>query len=591
MLPTNVYDYIIREKEAFKTSKVPLTDGWEWNAYEHIRKSFLYKNSKFTQGPDDGDRPFRNIIRPVLNVAYRSEGFDVKDIDLFVDDDENHYKSFVARKFHPRWARENDIDTFIDELVESYVDYGMAVAKRVTGARPEAVPLQRFAFFDQTDFLAGAKCELHNYSVDQLLDMKGRWYEDKIDEAIVMAEAEKTVPQADGKKAHTPSKYIEVYELHGTFPETWVDEGGNAEKYTPQLHVVTFYTSDDGRKHGITLFKGPEKKEVYKAIKRDPIFGRACGFGGIEELFESQTWTNYSEIQIREMLDQAALVIWQTSDGNLANQYRMNEIEKGHILTHEDGKPLSMARSDAINIERFLKMTERWEQNARTIGSASDPQLGLNPVSGTPLGTTEIVTDQGIGIHEYRQGKMATFVGEIYTDWVLPHLVTEMNKGQRFREELTVKELREVAEAVTTNVSNAKIKEKLISGDIPTDEEIQLFRDITKQSFLKQGTKRFFELVKEELSDLPVVVQVSIKGKQKNLALMVSKLNAIFRGVFANPAILQDEGMSDLFNQILESAGLSPINFSSLSRPVDNEEEQVPAPEPAPVPTEAALPV
>ncbi len=188
---SNIYDYIIQEETAYQTVPVPIVDGYEWLMYKHIQLSTLYKNSKYENSGDDV--PFMNIIRPILNVAYRSEGFDVKDIQPFVDDEKNFYKSFLVSKFHDRWARKNSIDTFIDDLVESYVDYGGTLIKDVNNVRPEVVPLQSIAFCDQTDILKGVIAIKHMFSPDELLEMK--WDKEKIDEAIDMAKAEKDVQQ------------------------------------------------------------------------------------------------------------------------------------------------------------------------------------------------------------------------------------------------------------------------------------------------------------------------------------------------------------------------------------------------------------
>jgi len=132
----NVFEYITTEESAYQTTGVPIVDGYEWKMFEHIRLSTLYKNSKFSTGADDGNRPYKNIIRPILNVAYRSEGFDVKDIEAYVNDPDNYYKSFLVRKYHDKYAREYSLDTAIDESVETYVDYGGVLAKKVEGARP-----------------------------------------------------------------------------------------------------------------------------------------------------------------------------------------------------------------------------------------------------------------------------------------------------------------------------------------------------------------------------------------------------------------------------------------------------------------------
>ena len=133
------YDYATTEEANFKTNRITIADGLEFNFYETIRLATLYKNSTYSTGKDD-NKPFKNITRPLLNLQYRAEGFDVKDIILFIDDAYEYYKSFLVRKFHEKWARENKIDTFIDEMVESYVDYGLALVKNVNTERPEVVP-------------------------------------------------------------------------------------------------------------------------------------------------------------------------------------------------------------------------------------------------------------------------------------------------------------------------------------------------------------------------------------------------------------------------------------------------------------------
>src|SRR3990167_9672534 len=122
----DIYSFIRAAEENFKLP-IAITENWEWSEYKHLNLTQLYKNSVYSTGKSD-DRPFKNITRPILNLQYRAEGFDVKDIELFVNDAKNYHKSFLVKKYHDeRWVRQNNINTFIDELVESYVDYGGAL--------------------------------------------------------------------------------------------------------------------------------------------------------------------------------------------------------------------------------------------------------------------------------------------------------------------------------------------------------------------------------------------------------------------------------------------------------------------------------
>jgi hypothetical protein len=565
----NVFDYITREENSYKTTGVPIVDGYEWKMFEHIRLSILYKNSKFSTGADDGNRPFKNIIRPILNVAYRSEGFDVKDIMVYVNDAKNYYKSFLVKKFHNKWARKNDIDTFIDEMVESYVDFGGVLVKNVNEKRPEVVPLPRLAFCDQTDILAGAICEKHMFSPDQLLEMAGKWNADRIDEVITLSKNEKTVPQTQGQKAKTPGKYIEVYELHGMFPETWLNEDGNPNKYTRQLHIITFYKDENNKKNGITLFSGKESKSIYKLLKRDPVYGRALGFGGIEELFEPQVWTNYNAIQIKEMLDVASLMIAQTADKSFAARNRITDLKKGEIVYTEENKPLTQVAWTVPNMAAFDRSMNDWELTARTTGSANDPQLGVEPNSGTAMGLQEVVVNQGQGIHDYRRGKIATFMGEIYRDWGLQYLVNDINKGDEWVDELDLKEMQWVAERISENEGN-KAAVKLVlnylqgTGEVPSQEALDNFKMTIKEGFKKDGNKKFLKIIKDEFKDIPIDVEVNIAGKQKDLVRVSQNLSNVIGLIIRNPMALANPPVAEIFNQLFEAVGMSPVDFSGL---------------------------
>lgn len=599
----NIYDYCLTEKTAFEMRGVLVAGDWEWSMYKHINYSILMKNSQFpiTQTVL-GERPYKNIIRPILNVAYRSEGFDVKDIEPYVNDAEYYHLSFLARKFHEDWALENDIDTFIDEVVETYVDYGGVLVKNVNQKRPAVIPWQSVAFVDQTNILGGTIALKHSYSVDELKDavVDMKWYADAVNQAIASARSEKTNSQSANTTQALPSKNVEVFEIHGTFPKTWLmkDGEGNEEYnsklsgdgYSKQLHIITYITDPNGDKKGICLFKGPEKKSIFKFLNRDKIFGRALGFGGVEELFEAQIWTNFDEVHMQNMLKEASKVIQVTNDAGFTTRNNTKNTKGGEVFVIEDGKEINQLNTQPINMALFEKASQSWEQHARVTGSASDPALGINPVSGTPLGTTQIVTDQGEGIHEYRQGKVAAFMGEIYRDWVIDYLVADMNKGLEWADELSLEEMQKLAEDVMTNQFNDYIKKKILSGQMVSEEELAPLREQFKKEFMKSSTK-FLKILQGEFESKPMKVKFNIAGKQKNLAKMADKLSNIFKTIFANPQgfiqTMQIPGAAEAFNSLLEASGLKQMDFSTMPA-------QMTAPQQSPAPVQIpqkALPV
>lgn len=565
----NVFDYIKQEEKNFKIEKVPLTNSKDWNMKEHIERCTNVANGWFHTGKNDGNRPYNDIVTPVIDVAFRSEGFDVKDIVPFVDDVEQAYKSFLIKKFHPEWARKNELDTFIDEVVESSIIYDLVLIKDVNQTRPEVIKLQDIAFCDQTDIMSGSICLKHNYSVPQILKFKDKWIDGKVEEVIVMADASKKVSTANDEKVKTPSKYIEVYELHGSFPETWIDENGDPNKYTDQLHIISYYTAQDGSQNGITLFKGKDRPldKVFKALKIDQVrsHGRACGRSIVERLFEPQVWNNYAGIKLKKMLDSAVNLL-QTDSEEFGNK-KITDLEEMRVLKHEPGRPITRVDMNLQNVPAVRDYQTAQENQSRILGSASEASLGKNPVSGTPFALQDLIVQQGEGIHEYRRGKIATFFADVlYRDLILKYLVKDMNKGVKFSEDLSVDEMQEIATTIATNMANDRIKEGMMAGRMYTEQDKQTMIDITKQKFMKTGSKQFMEVLKGELDDIPVKVFVNIAGKQRYMAQNADKISKLIGNILQNPqAFATIPGLAKSYNQLLEESGMSAIDFSSIT--------------------------
>ena len=557
------YELIKAEETLFQTQSVKVADNYDWNFYKHCLTTLLYKNSIFLTGKSD-DKPFKNITLPLLRLRYHTEGFDLKDIVLFVNEAKNYYKSFFVRKWHDKWARKNKIDNFIDGVVESFVDYGGALVKNAEP--PEVVPFQRLAFCDQTDILGGPICEKHYYTIDQMMEMKGKWDADKVDEAITNCEAQKNV---GANTTQTLGKYVEVYELHGTFPEEWLtDERVDPRdfEYVKQLHIITFYKDAKGGTSGLTLFRGKEPEQVYKFLPNEPIYGRALGMGGAEELFEAQVWTNYDMIRITEMLDQASKVLYQTTDKKFANKNQTRYLDNGEILVLDEGKTIGQIDNFPRNLTIFNDSINRWEDHAQQLASASTI-LGEQPPSGTPFKLQQLISNQARDPHIYRKGKIAEFLREIYEDWFIPTIAKEANRGQIWLAELDMDELKSISEKVMNTLVNEAMVNVILSGRNPEPGEAEALAESFKLEFSKDK-KKFLEIFKNEFKEDKVDVEVIVAGKQKDMAGMVDKLNNVFATIAANPAILQNPGMSKIFNEILEASGMSSVSYSALEQPV-----------------------
>lgn len=544
-------------------------DGWSWSMKEHIRRSALYKNSQFElENENRTKRPFKNIVLPLLNIQYRLEGFDVKDIDVYVSNPDSYHKSLLIKKYHDKWAVENGIDTFIDKIVQSYVDYGGVLVKN--GKQLEVVDLQSLAFADQTDILSGSFAIKHYFAPDQLKKQTA-WNQDAVDKAIYQADYSKEQDK-ESQESDTPSKYIEVYEVHGVFPDNLVKENDEqyeeTDEYSRQIHIISFYLDSNGEKKGLSFFKKREPELPFKFLARDGgIFGRALGRGGVEELFEPQAWTNYSEIRIAHMLDSASRVLFKTNDPQFRNKNDLSNLEDNTVLTLQEGRDINQLDTTPRNINLFYQSIETFTDNANRISAAGDILQGDEPSSGTPFKSVEAQLIENKGLHNWRRGLIATFLDEIYRDWVIPRLSKEVVKEQTFLTILSADEVREIAEKVARNRVNKAIKDKILDGGLVDPQDVEEYRQFLIEDFARGGQKKFLRILKGEMEGEELDVMTNIAGKQKNLALLTDKVVNVLRQFLATPQLRQDPEMVKLLNVVLESSGLSPMIFGA-SMPV-----------------------
>lgn len=575
---SDVFSYIKTEENAWKTQRIPITSSKDWNMFEHIEKCTNVSNGWYNKGNNDGNRPYDDITTPVIDYAFAAEGFDVKDIVPYVDSVKENHKSFIIKKLHPQWAREKRLDDFIDEVVENYLIYGLSLVKKNNKEKkPESVPLNTLAFCDQVDVLSAPICIKHYYSIDQIKEMEGTW--ENIDLAISLAPTKKKVKLANDQDVEVSGKNIEVYELRGTLPKEWITENyEDRGKYTPQMWVVCFYQDKEGNKNGITLYSGIDKpiKKNFKAIKMDATktIGRACGKGIVERLFEPQKWRNYSAIKLKDLLDSAFNVVI-TDSAEIKNQ-KLKGLKSNTIITQEKGANTQRLTSDLSQIQFFQNYGIQQENSGRTLGNANEAQLGKNPTAGTPFALQDLVVQLGDKPHSYRQGKIATFFSdELYQDWILQWLVDDIKDGKKFSEELTLDEMTEIAEIISTNEAEKFIQDKIFEGVVLTEEDKQTLKDFYKQDFLNSGRRKFFEIFKGEVSNIPLKVKVNVAGKQKYMAQNADRLSKLISNVLSNPqAFAMIPGLGNLYNQLLEESGMSAIDFKPVMQGVVENQPQ-----------------
>lgn len=586
MMPPSIHDWIKAEETKFETDQIQVGSNWSWNFREHVQLLFHLKNGIFYTGASELGareqgmlRTFKNIMEPILNLAYWTEDIEVKDVVFYIENRMGRVLSFLIKKYHDEvYVKEHDLDTLFDEITESDLDYGGVLVQKGV-ERPEVLPLNSVAFCDQTDLLGGPVAFKYYFSPEKLKGMaKYGWGEEKngaditLDELCVLAsDVKDAVGTLSKNENKVPAKTIEVYIVRGGLPESYLKDNGDEEYYVSQLQIVAFYTNKDNNKTGLTLYK-KEDEDNLKFFTSKKVFQRALGRGVGESLLQPQIWTNLLSIYKTNMLESGSKSPLVTDDENFTNKNKIQDMENLEVTTIADGKEIKLISTiNAANVQLFDKSINEWYQQAQFAGSAFDSILGKEESAGTTFRGQERLIQQGRGIHDRRRGQRAKFIEEIYRDWIIPDIVKEINKGKEFLATLTPDELTWVADQLAVNSTNQRIKDLVLNGKMPTKEERDMFMQTFKQEFFKKGNKHLLKVLKGEMSDVADRIGIIISGKQRNLGALSDKILSIVEVAMANPQFKQNleaNGMLGNLNDLLEYSGLNPVDFNTLLQPV-----------------------
>lgn len=606
MIPPSIYSYIKEQESKFETEEIQVGDNWYWNLRRHVQMLFHLKNGLFFTGNNDLLRAFKNVMEPILELCYWTEDLEMKDVVLFIEGENSRVQSFLVKKWHDeKFVREHDLDTFFDEVIESDLDYGGVLVQKTAETRPEVIPLKSIAFCDQSDILGGPIGFKHPFSIEKLRAMSELgWGDEKngadisIEDLIKLATEESTPAGQVGENKGT-GKTIDVYIVKGSLPEHYLKDNDNMDYWCPQVQIRAFYTKKDGQyngKEGVCLYKKKESDSNLKFFTSKKVENRGLGRGVAEMVLHPQIWTNFLTIHKTRMLESASKILPWTDDDQFTQVNNLNDADNLQVMKVGEGKSFGLVpTSSPVNTQLLDKAVDEWFNQAQLAGAAFDPILGMEAVSGTTFKGQERTVQQGKGPHNRRRGKRAKFFEELYRDWFIPDMKKELKKGSKFLATLSTDELQWVVDQLVENKASEKIKAMIMEGKVPNDEEMQLFKDVTRATLSKQGTKYLIEILEGEMEGIEDRLGISIAGKQKDLAGLNDKVLSIFQFAFQNPIgfqqTMQIPGMAKAFQDILEFSGINQTDFAALATmpapKLPEEQQPAPAQKPAPKPVAA----
>lgn len=561
----------------------------EFSQYENIEKIDAYLNSKHTTGETDSmgrDKPFFNIVTGAVNIWYRATDIDRKNIRIKATKQKDFVGAFLATIHLQEWMKRDSFGVFLNEWGRSLARYGSSVTKWVEKGdklHASVVPWNRL-ISDTVDFENNPKIEKLYYTEAQL--KKNKAYDQEMVKNLLAA-AEKARETLGREKKDNINNYIEVYEVHGELSlEELTGEEKDCDTYIQQMHVVSFVKSEgkDDEYDDFCLLKGKESRDPYMIthlIKED---GRSQSIGAVEHLFDAQWMENHTVKSIKDQLDLASKLIFQTSDGNFVGMNALTAIETGDILIHAEKQPLTQVQTNSHDITSLQNFGAQWQALAKEITSTPDAISGNTMPSGTAYRQVAILNQESHSLFEIMTENKGLAIEDMMRKYVIPYLKKQMGTSKEIAATLDSHGITQLDAMYVPNEAirrhNAKVAYEALNDQPIVGLDIQQEQQDIQGELQSQGSQRFIKpssikdkTWKELFKDLEWDVEVEVTNEQSDKEAVLTTLTTVLQTIMSNPAILSDPNGKLLFNKILETTGA--MSAVELAQPSPQPQPQV----------------
>lgn len=565
------------------TSKYVTTD-----AYEDINKIQAYIESKHTTGETDNqgrEKPFFNIVIAARNVWYRATDLDRKNIHIKPTKSADVLASFLATVHLQNWMRREDFGSFLNIWGLELATFNSSVVKFIESdgkLHPMVIPWSRL-IVDQIDFESNPKIEILDLT-EQELRKRVRTMNYNKDIVEKLCDALVARELTDGQDKDHKENNIKLYEVHGVMPLSYIT-GNEKDEYTyvQQMHVLSFVASKDkGMFNDFTLYSGREEQDPYMLTCLMPKADGSISFdGSVKNLFEAQWMVNHTAKSIKDQLDVASTLLFQTADTNFVGRNVLNSIQQGDILVHAMNSPLTQLNNQSHDITAQQSFHQMWKGLGSEIAGISESMLGNAAPSGTAWRQVEALLNESHSLFELMTENKGLDVEKMLRRFVIPHLKKKMDTNEEIAATLQAHDIAKIDSIYIPSEAAKRFNDRTLEtlersimddeAEMPTPFNAQVEQGAVKQDLGTLGNQRFFipdeagEMKwSEYFKDLEWELEVDITGEQKNNQNTMATLSTVLQ-VVNDPNYGSNPTAQMIVGKILSHTGVvSPIELSTI---------------------------
>lgn len=572
-----IHQLIRKQEKDYTTGNTQISEHVRFSVKENVDKIEAYLNSKHISGETDSlgrEKPFFNIVTAAVNVWFRATDIDRANIRIKATKSSDHIAAVLANVKLQEWMRRENFGAFLNDWGRTLVRYGSAIVKftQEDGRLvPTVVPWNRI-LIDNVDFESTPKIEKLYLTPAQL--RTNPVYDQDVVKALLDSQLTSRA-QLDGDKKDTKDDFIEVYEVHGLLEESYLTGKDDDEDYVQQVHICAITQGQDkGEYQDFTLYSGREKDPymLTHLIKED---GRSMAIGAVEHLFEAQWMVNHNEKSIKDQLDLASKLVFQTSDPNFASR-NVLEMDNGLVLLHEPNQPLTELANTGHDVTSLLSSKQEWRNQGQESTGTPDAMRGNTMPSGTAARQVEALQQESHSLFELMTENKGISIEEMVRTFVIPHIKKQLDTKDEIAATLDDLGIRQIDMMYVPNEAKRRYAKKAIEA-VLNGQEPGVFdptageREIADE--LKPlGSQRYFKpdeldnkTWKEVFKDLEWQCEVEVTNEAHDKQATLTTLSTVLQQLAAMGDV---ENAKTVLNKILEETGVfSPMELVTQITP------------------------
>lgn len=545
--------------------------------FEDINTIYAYLESKHISGEYDSlgrEKPFFNIVLASRNIWFRATDIDRKNIILKATSEGMTLPVFFLSLYLQDWMRKDNFGQFLNNWGISLAGFNSSVVKFVEkdGKLVCGVVSWSKLIVDQINFDDNVKIEILELTETQLYDRYGK---EAVDDLVGAKKARETTNR---QVKDNKNSYYKLYEVHGKLPLFNLTSNPKDIEPVQQMHVVSMVGKQKGKgEDTYTLYKGKEKQDPYMLTwLLSSEDGSISLNGSVKNLFQSQWMVNHTKKAIKDQLDLASKLIFQTSDSNFLGQNALTAIETGDIMIHALNQPLSQVNNNSHDVTSLMNYGQEWKALGSEINGISEAMLGVAPKSGTAWRQTEAILQESYSLFEVMTENKALHLEQMLRRYILPFLKKKMNNDKEIMATLDMQGIKEIdsryikAEAIRRR--NRNIIDTVLGDNIAQPQDLSSIEQQIKGEMNNLGNQRFFKpdevSWKKQFEDINTdEIEIEITGESSDTKAVLDTIDKALT-IVANPTFANNKQAQYLVGKALTKSGfLSPVELSSMPAP------------------------